>query len=203
MKSFLVLLVILGFCKGQINEQSDQKAQESYEYVQPIPIMITFAILVEDYLYIAYSEVRNKDPYNIILFYIILAYLLYRILKGNKQTSYIIHSTKIIDTKTQETLAKLLDARNQSFQNELTNLKSSIKPIKMNLEPNINIVPEIAKILNELIDIENTHKEFEEEIHASHQEILEELQYLTIDTLKPPDPESAGPDSHMPSDEEN
>ncbi|CAG9323058.1 unnamed protein product [Blepharisma stoltei] len=167
--------------------------------------MVRFALFTENWILWLIECIRSHEPYNIVSFYIIFLWIFWKLFRTPKSVSYITHSSKVIDKKTQEAVIKFLDDWNKAIEKELSAIKASIKPnnlSSLNIESSINLVPEINKVLQELKEIENTHKEFEEEINASHKEMLEEIHYLTLETLKPPEPESASLDSYWPEDEE-
>jgi len=193
---------------NQSFEKVEETEFEKQDFNKEIPELssaleklINFAESSEDYLGTLYKRFREYPQLAFGSFYLILLYLLYRLLKTSKST--VTYTRKTIDESVISKTASVLDQKYDSLQKLLGTMKNIHQEApRHHQDPEIH--SKVDTLLSQLKKVHVAQCSFESSVIDSHKKIWEELSKLEttpqMDTLKPPEYEE--PDSAMPPIEE-
>jgi hypothetical protein len=153
------------------------------EYPKYLEVLVNFAISTESYLATGYSYVRERKPYNFIAFYLLVIYLLFKLLVGSSRKSQVSFSYKVVDERAQDAIMQTIGQKFEEIEKKLAELKE-VKPVVQNVvqpsrpasNPNIpDLQPKLDQITANLNKLLQWQEEFQTEIVDSHKQIWEEL----------------------------
>ena len=131
-------------------------------------VFVTIAIETERFLGVFYSAIRHSPPYNFLIFYALLFYLVFRLLRWFKTEQVLTY--KIIDEREESAVIKAIKSKNAEIIESLEGLHVTKEAER---KPTFQKKLETAE--KEITNIQALYSEFQEEIIDSHKSIIESI----------------------------
>lgn len=182
---------------GKVSGKSTERVSDAYEnaskydlgelydkeYPKYLEVLINFAISTESYLASGYSYVRERKPYNFIAFYLVVIYLLFKLLLGSSRKSQVSFSYKVVDERAQDAIMQTIGKKFEEIEKKLAEMKevkpvvqTVVQPARPTPTPSIpDLQPKLDQINANLNKLLQWQEEFQTEIVDSHKQIWEEL----------------------------
>lgn len=153
---------------------------------------------VEDSALEVYLYMQHRRPFNIIVFYIVFVFILWRLcLKLAWSRSF--RSKK--SSNSTEALLKILESETKEFKDQVLNAKPKVPQNNYNPNP---VTKKIENFTEKINEIQEMHSKFQADILDSHIKIFKILNNIgDKEYLQLPETELVEPDSALPPLESN